>query len=114
MDNSTDDRAAAPSFPKPAPPAHPDRLDTIAVLAAVGQELADTGIDDEIVEQLGRMIVDQAAAQVRNRTRYVIKALTDRTSRPEWIQTMHRLVAERDLSRARRVLAEDIPEGNSF
>jgi hypothetical protein len=113
VDNSTDDRATnSSSHPKPHPPTSSNQLDTAAVFASVGNYLVDTGIDDELLEHLGRMIVDQASAYVRDRTRYVIRAFANPVSRPEWIQTAHRIVAERDLARLSREFA--LPEGNRF
>jgi hypothetical protein len=116
VDNSTDDRSPSTNTPKPHPPVAPTELDTIAVFTAAGHLLAPTGITDELLVELGHLIVDKASTAVINRTAFVIRCLTNPTTAFEWQQVAFDLVAQHNPSvaaSARTALA-GTPEGNDF
>lgn len=110
VDNSTDDRSTHTTNPKPHPPIPSHELDVAAVRAAAGYVLDPTGISDELLIQLGHLIVGKSSVAVIYRTQFVIKALTSHTAF-EWQQVAFDLVAQHDPSRTRELATT---EGNPF
>lgn len=77
-------------------------VSTPDVFASVGEYLTPTSLDDEGLRRLATEILANASARVVNPTAYVIRALRNPTTRPEWIARAWVIAADVVVARATR------------
>lgn len=106
IDSTAGSAGDGPEHPHPTPKnlaaLRGHAVSTVDVFASVGDYLAPASLDDEGLRRLAAEILGNASARVVNPTAYVIRALRNPSTRPEWIARAWVIAADVVVARATR------------